>query len=51
MADATTTATDSGCGCCQPEPKTAQAVIDELLARRARVDERLQRLEPVGARR
>ena len=53
MAEATTT--DAGCGCCQPEPKTTQDIINELRARRDELDARLRRLEMgrremVGAR-
>ena len=43
MADASTT--DTGCGCCRPEPKTTQDMITELQARRDDLDERLRRLE------
>lgn len=43
-------AIDSGCGCCKPDPKTTADVVRELEDRRARLDERLRRLEPVGAR-
>jgi hypothetical protein len=49
MADATTT--DSGCGCCRPEPKTAADVVRELEARREELDRRLSRLELAGAAR
>jgi hypothetical protein len=53
MAEATTT--DPGCGCCQPEVKNTQDVVEELRARRATIDARLRELElatrePVGAR-
>ena len=54
MEDARTTTdvgtVDGSCGCCQPEPKTAEDVIRELQARRDDLDRRLRRLEPVGAR-
>ena len=42
MADTPTT--DSGCGCCRPEPKTAADVIRELEARREALDVRLASL-------
>ncbi|HEX6597222.1 MAG TPA: hypothetical protein VF045_09815 [Acidimicrobiales bacterium] len=45
-----TEAMDSGCGCCKPDPKTTDDLVRELEDRRARLDERLRRLEPVGAR-
>ncbi|MGH9222895.1 MAG: hypothetical protein ACRD2W_03630 [Acidimicrobiales bacterium] len=48
MADETAT-TDDGCGCCRPETKSSDDVVRDLLARRATVEERLQRLEPVTA--
>jgi hypothetical protein len=53
MAEATTT--DPGCGCCQPEVKTSQDVVNELRARRDAIDARLRELEmarrePVAAR-
>ena len=51
MGDATSTSTvtgsDSGCGCCQPEPKTADDVVRELEGRRDALDTRLAR---IGAR-
>ena len=40
----------AGCGCCEPEHKTTEDVVRELEDRRARLDQRLRRLELVGAR-
>ncbi|HEX2184447.1 MAG TPA: hypothetical protein VHN78_02950 [Chloroflexota bacterium] len=52
VAEATEAVTDDpGCGCCRPDPKTAQDVIRELQARRDDLDRRLARLELVGASR
>jgi hypothetical protein len=45
-----TQATASGCGCCKPDPKTTADLVRELEDRKDRLDERLRRLEPVGAR-
>ena len=51
MADATPTTTvmvsDSGCGCCRPEPRTTDDIIRELEGRRDALDARLAR---AGAR-
>ena len=51
MAEATSittvTASDSGCGCCRPEPKTTQDVIRELETRRDALE---ARLAGIGAR-
>ena len=51
MADAipttTVTVSDSGCGCCRPEPKTADDVIRELESRREALN---ARLAGIGAR-
>lgn len=44
-----TDTSDGGCGCCRPDPKTAADLVHELEDRRDRVDERLRRLETVGA--
>lgn len=41
--------TDEGCGCCKPEKKSVDDKVQELLARRAAVEERLNRLEPAMA--
>ena len=45
MADAISTSTvtvsDTGCGCCRPEPKTTDDVIRELESRREALDARL----------
>jgi hypothetical protein len=41
--------TDEGCGCCKPETKSAEDKVNDLLARRALIEERLTRLEPVSA--
>ena len=45
MADAisasTATVSDSGCGCCRPEPKTTEDIIRELESRRDALDARL----------
>lgn len=54
MADAMTTDTDPGCGCCRPETKSTVDVVRDLEARRDDLDARLARLadrEPVGAMR
>jgi hypothetical protein len=45
MAD-DTASTDDGCGCCRPETKSRDDVARDLLDRRARIEERLSRLEP-----
>jgi hypothetical protein len=48
MADATSTSTgtvsDSGCGCCRPEPKTPNDIIRELESRLDALDTRLARV-------
>lgn len=45
MADGTSittvTGSDSGCGCCRPESKTAEDVVRELESRRDALDARL----------
>ena len=48
MADNAST-TDDGCGCCRPETKSQDDMVKDLLARRAALEERLARLEPVTA--
>ena len=49
--DALTATTDDGCGCCRPEAKTSDDVVQALLDRRAKVEERLAKLEPALAAR
>jgi hypothetical protein len=43
MADATptTTVSDSGCGCCKPEPKTTDDIVRDLESRREALNARL----------
>ena len=51
MSDASSTEASDNCGCCRPPEKTTDDLVSELLARRDALDERLRRLEPVGAAR
>lgn len=51
MTDVTPTDESDNCGCCLPPPNDADHRVERLLAGRNAVDERLARLELVGAAR